>query len=306
LRTKLSTDICLLTILAVLCLGSVPLASGQAPAFRRKLDVGLKDPVRLDITVVSGNLSIIYSRDGEVSISAWGKDRSGGILPEEYFKTHLTLEQDGSHITVRSKESVPEDISTVSYRIDVPFRTEINSSVLRTGNQKVIGVTGPAKLTSGEGNIDATYVRFAEVQATTGKGKISCTRVAQVKAETGSGSITLLENGISKAVIKKGPGRIEIGGARGDVEAMVDSGEIHIKAVQDGDWKLSSNSGNIRIELPPRANFEISADTVSGTILIERDGVEKLPESVRRVHQKVNAGGRQIQIHSGSGNIYIQ
>jgi hypothetical protein len=306
MRTRFLFDVYRIAVLAVICLGCVQLASEQVSAFRLKLDVGLKDPVRLYITAVNGDISITYHRDGEVSIYASGKDRSGNLLTEEYFKTHLTIEQNGSHVTLQSKESTSDETSGMSYRIDVPFRTQVNSSVLKTGNQSVIGVTGPVKLMSGEGNLDATYVRFAPVHAITGKGKISCTRVAEVNAETGGGSITLLESGSTKAVVRKGSGRIEIGGARGNVEAMTDSGEVHVKAVLDGNWSLTSASGNIRVELPPRASFDIEGGTISGMISIERDGMEKPPEMANQFHQKVNAGSRHIVVHSGSGNIYIQ
>ena len=303
---RISFDIAVSAILAFACLADASLANAQAAVFRRTLEVGLKDPVVLDIVVETGDLAIGYNRDGEVSIYASGKDSAGNSATEEYFNSHLILEQDANHITLRNNQDVSESVFSVSYRIDVPFRTQINSSVLKTGNQRVIGVTGPVKMASGEGNIDATYVRFALVQATTGKGRISCTRVAHVSAETGSGNITLLEDGSSKAVVKSGFGRIEIGGARGSVEAATQSGDVHIKAVLDGDWRLSSVNGNIRIELPPRASFEINADTISGAISIERDGIENPSELVHEFHQKVNNGGKHIEAHSGSGNIYIQ
>jgi DUF4097 and DUF4098 domain-containing protein YvlB len=169
-----------------------------------------------------------------------------------------------------------------------------------------MGITGPAEVVTGIGDINASYVRFSLVRAETGRGNISCTRVAQVEAETGFGNITLLEDGPSKATVKKGPGRIEVGGARGGFEGSTDSGELHIRAVLWDDWQLKSVSGNIRIELPPRAKFEADVSTTSGELCVERSDMDKSDPAAHRSHQKVNGGGKRIQARSDAGRISIE
>lgn len=290
---------------ALLGFANSPVAFGQAPVFHRMLAVGLKDPVVLDVSISKGDLTIEYNRDGVVSIYASGKDASGRSLTEDFLKSSLIIDKEENHITVRSSASVP-DVKSMSYRIDVPFRTQVNSSALEMGNQKLIGITGPAKLESSVGNIDVTYVRFSQVQAITGKGNISCARVAQVFAETGRGNITLEEDGPSEAAVKKGLGRIEISGARGKINASTDGGDLHIKAVLTGNWQLKSVAGSIRIELPPRSYFEINAETTSGGISVERDDMHKPPAESHQLHDQVNGGGTHIEAQTISGNIYIQ
>src|SRR5579872_3851028 len=199
------------TIFAYALVANTPWVFGQPPAFRRTFDVGIKDPVILEIVLSKGNVQIGYRRDGEVSISASAKNPDGTSVSPEFFKKSLLIAQEGSRITIRDTLNIGtlEGVAPiVSYSIDVPFRAQVDSSVLGAGNQKVMGISGPATLTSGVGDIDAMYIRFGQVQATTGKGKITCTRVLNVNAETGDGSIVLMEDGPSKAVVKKGMGRI--------------------------------------------------------------------------------------------------
>jgi DUF4097 and DUF4098 domain-containing protein YvlB len=291
----------------LLALLSCASTHAQSPFFKQTLDVSIAEPVILDVAVSRGDITIGYARDGEVSIYASAKDLAGKNLTEDFFKTGLLIEQYKNHISIRDSLAIAADATAgISYRIDVPFQTQINSSVSGVGNQKLIGVAGPAKLTSGIGNIDATYVRFAAVEAITGKGNISCSRAAQVRAETGAGNITLMEDGPSKAAVKKGPGRIEVGGARGSFEGTTDVGELHIKAVPNDNWHLTSIAGNIRVEVPSKAKFRLDASTLGGNIYVEHDAMQKPPDDVRKLQQEVNGGGKSIQARSNNGNIFIQ
>ena len=164
----------------------------------------------------------------------------------------------------------------------------------------------PATVVTGVGDIDATYVRPGLLRAQTGKGKISCTRVSHLEVESGSGNITLMESGRSKATVKKGFGRIEVAGARGAFTGATDKGDIHIKAVPWDDWQLTSNSGNILIELPSKAKFETDFSTKPGEISVERAGMEKPAPDAREYRQQVNGGGRSVRALSAAGNILIE
>ncbi len=296
------------TIVAVIgiCLSSVSML-GQQIGYRQTLPVSIASPVVLDIAVAKGDVTIGYSRDGEVSISASAKDVAGQYVSAEHLKTGLVIEQYENHILIRESLATAAELKfNISYRIDVPFQTQVNSFVAGHGNQKLIGIAGPAKLSSGIGDIEATLVRFAWIEAITGKGNISCSRSAQVVAETGAGNITLMEDGPSKAAVKKGIGRIEVGGVRGRFEGATDLGELHIKAILNDDWSLTSAAGNIRIEVPPKAKFRLDASTLAGRIYVEHSAMEKPPEDARQLRQEVNGGGKSIQARSNNGNIFIQ
>jgi hypothetical protein len=63
----------------------------------------------------------------------------------------LRIDQKENRISIRVASTAPPGFL---YHIDVPFRTEV-TSLVEMGNQRVIGISGPASLTSGTGDIDA-------------------------------------------------------------------------------------------------------------------------------------------------------
>jgi hypothetical protein len=283
-------------------------ALGEPPYFQQTLTVSISDPLILHVEVSRGDVRITYNREGQVTIFAQALDGNGKDVSEAFFKDVLTVEQVENQITVRDRPNPAYSALPlrISYKLDVPNRTDLSSTISGTGKQTVMGITGPARLVTGSGDIEAAYVSLGPVQAETGSGRISCTRVARVEAETGSGDITLMEDGPSKATVRKGSGKIEVGGARGAFEGRTDTGELHIKAALWDDWQLNSNSGTIRIELPPRTRFDIDAATKQGDVQVRRTDMDKPGATVREYRQKVNGGGKRIQVRTDNGNISLE
>jgi hypothetical protein len=292
---------------------------------RRTLTVTSIEPVTLDVEVSSGDLQILYGREGQVSISGVAKASADAKLDNNFFPGVLTIEQDGNHLTIRHVPSpvYSEEGIKVLYRIDVPYRTEVVSRVNR-GKQYISGILGPGNLVTGKGDIKASYISKGlqakvdhgnldlqvigeHVEAKTGNGNISCARVAQgVSAETGDGDITLMVIGPSTATVKNGAGRIDVGGARSSFVGSTDGGDLHIKAIPHGDWQLNSVSGNIRVELPAAANFELDASTDLGSVVVDRDDIAKPVAAVLHLHQQINGGGKHIDAHTNAGTIVIR
>ena len=310
-------------------LGGAAYATEQVSLFQRTLQTDLKDPVTLSVSVSRGNVEIGYARDDEVAIYASGQDARGNYLPADFFEKSLVIDQKDNHVSIRDSpgpdslligqkdnpastrdspdpDSLLSALYTINYRIDVPYRTEVDSTVSGIGNQTLTGVYGPARLVSGAGDISAQYVRFALIDAKTGKGNISCIRCFGVNAETGEGNITLIDDGNSKAMVKTGRGRIDVGGVNGTFDGSTDVGMLHIKAVPSDDWQLRSNSGTIRLELPPEAKFEIDAHSDSGEVAVEREDMQKTDTDVHQLHQQVNGGGKHITAGSVKGSISIE
>jgi DUF4097 and DUF4098 domain-containing protein YvlB len=145
------------------------------------------------------------------------------------------------------------------------------------------------------------------VEAHAGQGNISCTRAAQgVSADTGDGDISLMVVGPSTATVKKGSGRVDVGGARDSLVVSTDEGDLHVRAIPHDDWQLSSASGNVRLEFPPGAKLELDASTATGEFQVDRDDIARPNPNVRRLSQKVNGGGKRIAVHTGSGRILIR
>jgi len=280
-----------------------------APAFakgpvRQTLDVGLTDLVVLDVAVAAGDVRVAYSRDGELAVNVSAQDTNGKEISEQFW----TVEQDGPRIRIRSiPGQFPGAGAKVSYQIDVPFRTEVNAAIRGAGNLTVIGITGPAALTTAEGNIEVTYVPRYRVEARTGKGKISCVRIrGEAYAETGSGNIVLMEDGPSQAVVKSGLGSIEAVGAQGSLFASTDKGGVHVKAALYGTWQLTSGAGDVRVEMPPKTKFNLDANAISGSISVERDDMQKPAGEIHQLQQQVNGGGTLVSVHSTAGHIFVQ
>jgi hypothetical protein len=283
-----------------------------APVFaegpvRKTLDVGIKDPVVLELVVAAGDVRVAYSRDGELGLRVSAHDATGKDISEEFFGRGMVVQQDGRRIRIRTlPDRFPGAAPKVSYQIEVPYRTQVNASILGVGNLTLIGITGPAVITTTEGNIEVADVLYNRVEARTGKGKISCVKVREVDAETGSGNIVLTEDGPSRAVVKSGLGAIEAAGARGSLFASTDKGDMHVKAVLYDTWQLTSGAGNIRIEMPPKTRFNLDADAVSGSIFVDRDDMQKPTGEIHELQRQVNGGGRRVSVRSTAGNILIQ
>ncbi len=312
-------------VVAIACAACAQTAFAQsADQFRQTYTVQPAEPVTLEVEVTSGDIQIAYSLDGEVSINGSART-SAGIELGHFFKTVLAVEQHGNHFTVRhvSDPAYPEQGVDVLYRIDVPYRTEVTARV-NHGKQTFAGILGPVKATGSKGDIKASYISNGlqahvesgnldfqviggPVEAVTGKGNISGERVVPgVRADTGDGDITLMVVGPTTATVKNGNGRIDVGGARGGLIASTSGGDLRVKAVPHDAWQLTSATGNIRLELPPLANFELDASTDSGELQSDREDITTSDSVARHLHVKLSGGGPHIDAHTSSGRILIR
>ena len=166
----------------------------------------------------------------------------------------LTIEQNGNHVRIWHvpHSADPEAGINVSYRIDVPYRTEVSSRV-NHGNQTFSGIMGPVNAITSKGDVKVSYISTGlqaqtdqgnlnlqvigeHVEARTGNGNIFCERIAQgVNAETGDGDVTLIAVGPSTATVKQGAGRINVSGARGRLTGSTHAGELHVRAIPHDD-----------------------------------------------------------------------
>jgi hypothetical protein len=311
--------------MALAVLAFVPMTFAQLTSeFRRTLTVTSAESVMLDIEISNSDLQIRYGRDGQVSISAVVKTSANIQLDDNFFSSVLAIDQEGNHLRIRNVRRVPfPEPIIVLYRIDVPYRTQVTSRVSQ-GKQNINGVLGPVNAVTDKGDIAAAYISKGvqaqvgsgnldlqvigeHVEAKAGSGNISCTRLPQgVSAETGDGDITLMVVGPSTAVVRKGNGRIEVGGARSSFVGSTDGGDLHVKAIPHEDWHLTSATGSVRLELPPAPKFELDASTETGRFQIDLDGIAKPDSDIHQFRENVNGGGKRIEVHTDSGRIVIR
>ncbi len=296
-----------------------------ANKFHRTLPISAGTPVILDVRLREGELQIFYGRDQEVSVVVIGQVAADAKVDDEFLAATPTIEQDGNHLKVRyqNQTGLGERQFNTTCKISVPYWTEVRSAV-DVGKQTISGIMGPVNALTNRGDIKVSYISKSlraqagsgnldlqvigeHVEAKTGKGNIACIRAAQgVGAETEDGDILLTVVGPSEATVKTGIGRIDVGGARGSLRGSTKDGDLHVKAAPHDDWQLESAAGQIRLELPPAASFEIDAATNSGELLVSRDDTERPDVKARHFDQKVNGGGKHIRIRTDSGKIFIQ
>jgi len=322
--------------LAFLLSACISLGDAQsAYDFHQTLTVAPSEVVVLNVALARGDLEIFYSRDGQVSLTASGHDSTGARLDAEALQSTLAIEQNGNRLTFRQPAIVADllERGVVRYRIDVPYRTQVTSTVER-GSQSFSGILGPVAAKSIQGDIKASYVsRGFEAQvergnidldvigekanATTNAGNISATRLPQgIHAVSGDGDITLTEVGASAAQVTTRSGRIEVRGAQSSLEISTQTGDLHIKAEPHADWRLCSVSGTIRIELPQSLKASLDASTESGVLQLDRndlnqegqyhDALDQQHSEGRRLAQEISGGGPQIHAHSDTGKILIR
>ena len=184
--------------LAFCFLSSGPMRAQGMPQFQQTYMVPLQEPVILNVDIKNGQLQILYSRDGKVSLSV---SVSGSL--EAWAKTDSSvsplIEQKGNSISIRVPDASHEQrCRTLLYRLDVPYRTEVVSHV-GTGKQQISGIMGPVRsvtesgdtrvsyisqdvaATVGDGNLDLDVIG-GRIQAQVHRGNISCVRAAHLRA----------------------------------------------------------------------------------------------------------------------------
>jgi DUF4097 and DUF4098 domain-containing protein YvlB len=301
------------------------LASAQAGReFHQTFAVSVAQPVVLNIELSEGNLQVTYSREGEVSVSALGQVADDANIPAAFISSQFSVKALGNQIEIREQPSngTSQNRTKIDYWIAVPYRTEMHSFV-KSGKQSITGIMGPVTAETNDGDLKVSYVSKGvvahavagnldlqvigeHVEAKTGRGNISCSRAAQgVRAETGDGDISLMVVGTSEAKVSRGIGRIDAGGLRGTLVASTDAGDLRVKAIPHDDWQLSSASGTVRVELPPTSKFDLNALTDSGAFGIGRDDLQKPNAGVRILTQRVNGGGKRIEVRTESGRIVV-
>ncbi len=308
---------------AVALLAAATRGAGAEEALTRVLTVRGDRLLELEVRATRGDVQILHGRDGQVTITMRARSQAGEALDRDRLARALAIRQTDNGVRLDLQPQADAEHFGFSYRIDVPHWARVSSSVAR-GRLTVMGVMGPVDAATDDGPIHVSYVSRevsartrvgdlnievvgARVSASAETGDVSSKRIAQGGSfETGDGNITLTAVGSSAATVHSGAGRIDIQGASGRLEAQTVSGELHVRASPRLDWKLVSDSGPIRTELPPAVAFNLIAQTDSGTIDIRREDLPGAGPDARRFQRKAGSGGHQVELRSRSGRILVQ
>jgi len=297
-----------------------PAASGT---FDRTLSVS--GPVRIDLSNAAGDVQIVGAADGKVHIHAEVRASGFGIgSPRRRVDDLLAnppVEQRGSTIRIGKDLHGLRNVS-ISYQIEVPHNTEINSN-LASGSQSVRQIQGPVKTNSASGSLRVDHID-REVRLRSASGSVDAFDVGDdVHATSVSGSVDVRNskgdvhtNATSGAIRITRPGgrvdadntsgTVEISGANSDVKARAISGRVSVEGNPSANsyWELKTVSGSVELAVPASANFHLTAENVSGQIRADIPIVVE-EQSKHSLRARVGNGGNRVEIHTVSGQIEV-
>jgi hypothetical protein len=282
-------------------------------SFEESLEVS--GPLRLDVRTGSGEIELVRSEDGKLSVSS-------------SFKVRARSEQEAKELAGRIKLDPPVEFAgdlirigdlgkygfghwpfgpsvVFDFVIRAPAETEARLDS-GSGDQEVRGLKGPIKTEAGSGDVEVADVE-ADVDVDTGSGDIRLGRVGgEAKVDAGSGDIEL--NQIAgRAKVDVGSGDVLLKEMGGDVEVEAGSGDIILESAigANASWTLDTGSGDVRLLLPSHSQFSLRAKTNSGEF--ETDFPLVLSGKIgKSVEGKVGENPTAVvQIKTSSGDIRI-
>lgn len=279
----------------------------------------LQGPTRLDTTVsfTRGGAVDLSLVSGPVTVTAWDRPAvqvrgQSGTLP---FRFERSDGPNGGSVRVYTLRA--RNRSSGDQRLDVvvPIGTRVTANSV-SGDVRVRGVRG---------EVDAESVS-GDVEVQDGARRVLLTSVS------GSVSARVLDGDVRARSIS---GDVRIANARGEADVGSVSGSVELRAAQlarlraqtisgdlsydgtlarDGRYDLGTQSGELRLVLPPDAGAALSLQTFSGsidtaiplTLQPSARGTDGTPlRRARRLEFTVNGGGARVTAQSFSGAIVI-
>jgi len=259
-------------------------AAGQDQTFDRTLTViGKAD---LSVATGSGNIHLTRGTAGQVKIHGIVHANDGASADDvNQIIANPPIQQDGNTIRVGGQNNEHMHNISLSYEIEAPADTTLTAA---TGSGNIVdeGVGGETKLTAGSGNINATGLQgvFAVM--------------------TGSGNISLEETGSGDGKAQTGSGNLEIKDVHGGLNAMAGSGTIKASGTPSAPWKLMTGSGTIEL-WAGNAPITLDASVGSGTIHTDHEMVMEGTVNPHHIVGKINGGGTEVRVQTGSGSITV-
>lgn len=318
----------LLLLLLLLAAATVPMRAlaEETGTFDRTLNVS--GQVDLDVRSGSGNITIHTGSTSTVHVYAKVKARDSWLMGPsakekvQKITSNPPIEQQGNTIRIGRIEdrSLQQNVS-IDYDLTVPAQTKVTAQT-GSGDQKISGLALPLSARTGSGNI--TLDQVVEARVTSGSGDLKMNSVkGALSAETGSGNI--VADGIAGSIVAHsgsgeielnqvaagdinvgtGSGNVKLRGVKGSLRAETGSGDIEAEGEIAHDWRLGAGSGNIRLKVPSQASFNLDARTSSGTLKVNHPVTMQGTMSRNHIQGKVGNGGVLLEVHTGSGDIYV-
>jgi DUF4097 and DUF4098 domain-containing protein YvlB len=301
-----------LTALAAILL----LACGAATAkeqghFQKTLQVsGAAD---LQINTHSGDISIRPGTAGTISITgrihvgdAWlmglGSKRTEEVTEIE---NNPPIQQSGNSVRI---DYVNHRNISIDYEIIAPPDTKVRTRS-GSGDQTIEGMRAGVDVETGSGDVKLNDLA-GDIRIHTGSGNVQAREAAgPFEARAGSGDITIEEKSKGDVRLETGSGNIEARGVDGGFNASTGSGDVRVDGTPANSWYVKTGSGNAELRLPQQAAFDLDVSTSSGSVEVNHPvntTVQgRVQESRKSIRGKVNGGGPEINVHTGSGDVRV-
>lgn len=293
LKDSKGLKITLLVIVLIIML--VNFLPGETYSSKQQVMIGIKDSYNLSIKTVTNDVSVIVDPTAtNISASYSGSGRT---------KSKLTMEQNGSNVTISEKYSNKNFLGI--FNVGFGMGGSPHLTVVLPGNAALQGFSvesvsgdisidtditaGTIKLASTGGDID-----FLNLQATAGNIQISTISGyiegyqavgTNVKLSTTSGTIEVYQIDAKD---------ITINSVSGDIYGMAAPG--------NGTLKMKTVSGEIDMQLDPQTNATVNAKSVSGEIQLGRSTEQFVLNNATTV---IGDGTGSITADTTSGDITI-
>lgn len=164
---------------------------------------------------------------------------------------------------------------------------------------------------TGAGGVRAetgTLAGGLDLESTSGDITVMDVRAVSYKLVTSSGSV-MLDGCRGPLYLRTSPGDVEIrhcSDAQLDIETS--SGDVTFSGnlAAEGEHRVKSSVGDVRIKLPVDAAFDLDVQTAHGDIDIDSDFAVVMTDfSEQAIEGQVNGGGPLLQVYSRSGSITL-
>jgi hypothetical protein len=272
------------------------------------------------LTVSSGADLEVFTRSGDVvvrsgpagSIAIVGKihvgDRwfNGGKKAEiQGIEQNPPIAQTGNHVRI---DYVNMRDVAIDYEITAPSDTRVHTKS-GSGDQTIEGMQAGVEIETGSGDVRLRDLA-GDLRVHTGSGNVEARGAAgPIEARAGSGDIRIEENSKGDVSVETGSGNIDVRGVDGGLRVSAGSGDVTVDGKPASSWSVKTGSGNAQLRVPEQAAFDVDISTSSGSVEVAHPVTTtiqgRVQEERKSIRGKVNGGGPEISVHTGSGDVRV-
>lgn len=263
------------------------------------------DPVRLEASLGSGDLTIEASADGETVVDLTGHradevevDHRGDVVTITVPRTPLGFGTESHRVSARVRVPAHSEVQVRTKSADVVSRGTVGKAQLVSGSGDVTveTVDGDAVVEVGSGDVVVGHVT-GHARVKSGSGTVRLDRVdGTVGCSCGSGDVTLGRTA-SDVSLKSGSGDLRVKEAAGDLTLVVASGDLVVDRIVKGRLKATAVSGDLRIGVPAGVPVWTDISTVTGSVRSDLRGAGRPAPGQDHVEIRASSVSGDVNLH---------